>query len=58
MNARRQYPEAVSKEYSRADEKGPGQLLDEAGKRTGLNRNCLIRVLNQPTGDRSRKADP
>ena len=56
MNARMQYLEAVSKEYSRADEKGRGRLLDEAGKRTGLNRKYLIRVLNQPTAGRSRKA--
>ena len=38
MNARKQYLEAVSNEYDRADEKGRGELLDEAGNRTGLNR--------------------
>lgn len=56
MNARKQYLEAVSKEYGRADEKGRGQLLDEAGQRTGLNRKYLIRVLNQPRAGRRRKA--
>ena len=48
MNARRQYLEELGKEYSRADEKGRGLLLDEAEKRTGLNRKYLIRVLNHP----------
>ena len=48
MNARKQYLEAVGKEYSRADETGRGRLLDEAEKRTGLNRKYLIRVLNHP----------
>ena len=35
MNARQQYLEELGKEYSRADEKGRGRLLDEAEKRTG-----------------------
>jgi hypothetical protein len=57
MNARKQYLEAVGKEYGKADEKGRRGLLDEAGKRTGLNRKYLIRVLNHPRAPgRSRKA--
>lgn len=56
MNTRKQYLEAVRKEYGGADEKGRGRLLDEAGKRTGLNRKYLIRVLNEPEARRSRKA--
>jgi hypothetical protein len=47
MNARKQYLEALQKEYDRAGESGRSSLLDEAEKRTGLNRKYLIRVLNQ-----------
>ena len=55
MNARKQYLEEVGKEYSRADETGRGRLLDEAEKRTGLNRKYLIRILNHPLRPRPRK---
>lgn len=55
MNARKQYLEELGKEYHRADETGRGQLLDEAEKRTGLNRKYLIRVLNHPRRQRLRK---
>lgn len=55
MNARKQYLEELGKEYHRADETGRGQLLDEAEKRTGLNRKYLIRVLNHPHRQRLRK---
>jgi len=55
MNARRQYLDEVGKEYQRAGEKGRGRLLDEAEKRTGLNRKYLIRILNHPPGQRLRK---
>jgi len=48
MNARQQYLKELGKEYSRADEKGRGRLLDEAEKRTSLHRKYLIRVLNHP----------
>ena len=48
MNARKQYLEELGKEYNRADEKRRTQLLDEAEKRTGLNRKYLIRILNHP----------
>lgn len=55
MNAREQYLKEVGKEYGRADEKGRGRLLDEAEKRTGLNRKYLIRVLNHPRRPGPRK---
>jgi hypothetical protein len=55
MNARKQYLEEVGKEYNRADEKGRTRLLDEAEKRTGLNRKYLIRVLNHPQPQAPRK---
>src|SRR5579863_4784655 len=55
MNARKQYLEEVGKEYQRADQRGRGRLLDEAEKRTGLNRKYLIRVLNHPQRQRPRK---
>jgi hypothetical protein len=50
MNARNQYLEELGKEYQRVDERGRSRLLDEAEKRTGLNRKYLIRVLNHPPG--------
>jgi hypothetical protein len=55
MNARKQYLEDVAKEYNRAGEKDRSRLLDEAEKRTGLNRKYLIRVLNQPHQQRRGK---
>ena len=55
MNARKQYLEEVGKEYERADEIRRGRLLDEAEKRTGLNRKYLIRILNHPVRPRPRK---
>src|SRR3954454_22727453 len=55
MHARRQYLEALGKEYGRADETSRGRLLDEAEKRTGLNRKYLIRVLNHPREPKPRK---
>src|SRR5579875_850035 len=55
MNARKQYLEQVGKEYERADEVKRGRLLDEAEKRTGLNRKYLIRVLNHPVAAKTRK---
>ena len=55
MNARKQYLEEVGKEYNRADEKDRSRLLDEAGKRTGLNRKYLIWILNHPRPQWPRK---
>jgi hypothetical protein len=55
MNARNQYLEELGKEYRRVNEASRGRLLDEAEKRTGLNRKYLIRVLNHPQQARARK---
>jgi hypothetical protein len=57
MNARKQYLEEVGREYRRADDEGRGRLLDEAEKRTKLNRKYLIRILNHPAqaGPRRRR---
>lgn len=55
MNARKQYLEEVRKDYERANERGRGRLLDEAEKRTGLNRKYLIRVLKHPPVPQVRK---
>jgi hypothetical protein len=55
MNARKQYLTELGNEYNRADENGRGRLLDEAEKRTGLNRKYLIRILNDPVKPGPRK---
>jgi hypothetical protein len=47
MHARKQYLEEVRKEYVEAGEPGRSRLLDEAQKRTGMNRKYLIRVFNR-----------
>src|SRR5689334_17232653 len=62
MNARKQYLADLGKEYRRADDVGRGRLLDEAEKRTKLNRKYLIRILNHPAvprphRQRKRKAE-
>jgi hypothetical protein len=62
MNARRQYLEELGKEYAAKTETERGRLLDEAGKRTGLNRKYLIGILNHPvspptTRRRKRRAE-
>ena len=48
MSARRQYLEEVQQDYERADRDRRGKLLDEAERRTGLNRKYLIRRLGEP----------
>jgi len=48
MHSRKQYLLEIRKEYEQADMEGRGRLLDEAQKRTGLNRKYLIRTLNGP----------
>ena len=55
MNARSQYLETLRKEYAGAGERGRSRLLDEAEKRTGLNRKYLIRRLShgRPARERS-----
>jgi hypothetical protein len=46
MHSRDQYLKQLRTEYLRTkSKKGKGRLLDEAGKRTGLNRKYLIRKL-------------
>ena len=47
MHAREQYLAEVRREYVKADEGRRTQLLDEAEKRTGMNRKYLIRLLNR-----------
>ena len=47
MHARKQYLDEVRKEYAEADEPGRSRLLDEAQKRTGMNRKYLIRLFNR-----------
>lgn len=61
MHTRKQYLIEVRKEYERASPVERGGLLDEAEKRTRLNRKYLIRVLNrrwQPRRVRARRGRP
>jgi len=55
MNARKQYLEVLGREYQHSDERGRSGLLDEAQKRTGLNRKYLIRRLNHAPTPKLRK---
>jgi len=48
MHSREQYLATLRQEYQRADKKQKSRLLDEAQKRTGLNRKVLIRKLAHP----------
>jgi len=48
MHTRKQYLVELRKEYERASPLARGRLLDEAQKRTRLNRKYLIRWLNRP----------
>jgi hypothetical protein len=45
MHSREQYLKALREEYQRASEKRKKRLLNEARKRTRLNRKVLIRKL-------------
>ena len=47
MDARKQYLAEVRREYVRAEEWRRTELLDEAQKRTAMNRKYLIRLLNR-----------
>ena len=49
MHARKQYLEEIRKEYEQADLIKRGRLLDEAQKRTRMNRKYLIRALKART---------
>ena len=48
MHAREQYQETLREEYRRASKKEKSRLLNEARKRTRLNRKVLIRKLAHP----------
>jgi len=48
MRSREQYLESVRQEYRQAKRKQKTKLLNEAGKRTRLNRKVLIRKLAHP----------
>ncbi len=48
MHSREQYLERVREEYRKADKKTTTRLLNEARKRTGLNRKVLIGKLAHP----------
>ena len=47
MHSREQYLEALREEYLRAGKKHKTRLLNEARKRTRLNRKVLIRKLTR-----------
>ena len=55
MHSREQYLEEVRQEYVRADKRGRSRLLNEARRRTRLNRKYLIRILNGTKGADSQK---
>jgi len=55
MHSREQYLERVREEYRKADKEGKSRLLDEARKRTRLNRKVLIRKLAHPVKARTKK---
>jgi hypothetical protein len=48
MHSREQYLESLREEYRRAGKKQKKRLLNEARKRTHLNRKVLIRKLAHP----------
>lgn len=61
MHTRKQYLRELRKEYERACPAERGRLLDEARKRTRLNRKYLIRLLNRrprPIRLRGRRGRP
>ena len=49
MNSKKQYLQDLQKEYLKSGKKEKSQLLDEAVKRTGQNRNYLVRRLSAGT---------
>lgn len=55
MHSREQYLERVRDEYRNADKKAKTRLLNEARKRTGLNRKVLIGKLAHPAAIRRPK---
>jgi len=55
MHSREQYLDRVREEYRKADKKGKTRLLNEARKRTRLNRKVLIGKLAHPAVERRKK---
>jgi hypothetical protein len=55
MHSREQYLERVREEYRNANEKNKTRLLNEARKRTRLNRKVLIGKLAHPAAHRRKK---
>jgi hypothetical protein len=47
MHSRKQYLEELRKDYEQAGPLKRGRLLDDAQKRTEMNRKYLIRVLGR-----------
>lgn len=58
MHSREQYLESLREEYRRAGKKQKKRLLNEARKRTQLNRKVLIRKLAHPAKLRAGKKRP
>src|SRR5450759_1829312 len=58
MHSREQYLERVREEYRKADKKTKTRLLNEARKRTRLNRKVLIAKLSHPAVARKKKRGP
>ena len=49
MQSKKQYLQAVQKDYLQANKLAKQKLLDEAEHRTGLNRNYLVQRLSAKT---------
>ena len=58
MHSREQYLDTLREEYRRASKKQKQRLLNEARKRTRLNRKVLIRKLAHPPPPEQRKRPP
>lgn len=55
MHSREQYLDQVREEYRKADKHGRTRLLNEARKRTRMNRKVLIRKLAHPAAPQRKK---
>lgn len=58
MHSREQYLERVREDYAKASKRGKTRLLNEARKRTRLNRKVLIRKLAHPPKPNPGKRSP
>jgi hypothetical protein len=58
MHSREQYLESLQEEYRGGNKKQKTRLLNEARKRTHLNRKVLIRKLAHPAKVRTSKKRP